>query len=113
MSRMPDLRVFMPGDYKEFRFFKWIWLLLAFVFIALAMILRGGIFGVDGRLGVLDWFFWWPTLLVTAFINVIGLIFSLLCSLVWWLFLSAVIADIVMVVRRSRLEKRTLAEETD
>ena len=115
---MPDFSVFRPRDEKESRFFKWTFLLLIVVFVVVATVLAPSLFWLGGESTVswADWFFWWPGILLLIFMNSFGHGFGsyvVLISLVWWLFLSAVIADVLMIVRRSRLEKGTLVAETD
>lgn len=62
----------------------------------------------------IDWFMWWPMLLVfilTQSVASFGL--SVPLSFFWWAFLSVLIADILMIVRRSWLEKHMLAVKGD
>lgn len=110
--------MFRPKDEKESRFFKWTFVSLVALLMVVAVISGAYLFasGVTGDLSssLIDWLFWWPTLLILAFVNSSSIASGyLLLSVVWWLFLSAVIADVLMIVRRSRLEKRTLVAEID
>ncbi|MFQ6128324.1 MAG: hypothetical protein ACE5QW_05430 [Thermoplasmata archaeon] len=113
---MPDFSVFRPRDEKESRFFKWTFLLFIIVFIVLAVVLAIRIWSPDGEssAGLLDWFFWWPALSFRSLDPTPAMGSGLiLLSLVWWMLLSAVIADILMLVRRFRLEKRSEVVEAD